>query len=87
MRKHYSRLLKSFFHEKLFRSRVDLNITQEQMAERLAMANRAYVYLDHGKHSCNAVTLALYLIYVCEDPMAFLEGLRNAFENEDPQEP
>lgn len=87
MRKHYSRLLKTFFHEKLFRSRVDLNITQEQMAERLIMANRTYIYLDHGKHGCSALTLALYLIYVCTDPIGFLEDLRNAFENEEPTEP
>lgn len=87
MRKHYSKLLKAFFHDRLFRSRVDLNFTQEQMAERLAMANRTYVYLDHGKRGCSALTLALYLIYVCADPMGFLEGLKNVFENEDTEEP
>ena len=87
MRKHYSKLFKAFFHDRLFRSRVDLNITQEQMAERLALANRTYLYLDHGERGCSALTLALYLIYVCTDPMGFLEGLRSAFENEEPKEP
>ena len=87
MRKHYTRLLKAFFHDKLFRSRIDLDITQEQMAERLVMANRAYVYLDHGKTGCSALTLALYLIYVCTDPVEFLNGLQHVFENEDAQQP
>lgn len=27
------------------------------------------------------MTLALFLIYICADPLAFLEELRNAFEN------
>ena len=82
MRKQYIQVLKTFFNQKLFHSRVALGITQEEMAERLAMACRTYVYLDHGKTCCSALTLALYLIYICEDPLKFLEELRYAFENE-----
>ena len=80
MRKHYTRILKSFFHNKLFYTRASLGITQEEMAHRLAMAARTYVDLDHGKTSCSALTLALFLIYVSTDPVAFLEELRDAFE-------
>ena len=83
MRKHYTKVLKSFFHQKLFRSRVDLGITQEEMANKLSMANRTYVDLDHGKTGCSALTLALFLIYICTDPLGFLEELRDAFERED----
>lgn len=80
MRKHYIKVLKAFFHNKLFFTREALGITQEEMAHRLAMASRTYVDLDHGKTGCSALTLALFLIYVCADPLAFLEELRNAFE-------
>ena len=80
MRKHYMKVLKSFFHDKLFYTRAALGITQEEMAHRLSMAARTYVDLDHGKTSCSALTLALFLIYVCADPLAFLEELRDAFE-------
>ena len=80
MRKHHTEVLKTFFHEKLFRSRVELGISQEEMACRLLMASRSYVDLDHGKTGCSALTLALYLIYTCEEPLQFLEELRNAFE-------
>lgn len=81
MRNHYKQILKAFFHHKLFRTRVDvLDITQEEMAHRLALSSRSYVDLDHGKTSCSAVTLALFLVYVCNDPTAFLEELRYAFE-------
>ena len=81
MRTHYTSIFKTFFHEKLFRRRVELNITQEEMAERLVMASRTYVDLDHGKTGCSALTLALFLIYICADPKIFLEELRDAFEN------
>ena len=83
MRKNYTKVLKSYFHQKLFRSRVDLGITQEEMAHRLLMASRTYIDLDHGKTCCSALTLALFLIYIYDDPLEFLEELRNAFENED----
>lgn len=83
MRKQYAKIFKVFFHEKLFRRREDMGITQEEMAHRLAMASRTYVDLDYGKTGCSALTLALFLIYICTDPLAFLEELRNAFENSD----
>ena len=82
MRKQYTRVLKICFHRYLFRSRVNLGITQEEMAHRLLMASRTYVDLDHGKTCCSALTLALFLIYICTDPLGFLEELRDAFERE-----
>ena len=83
MRKHYTNILKEFFQEKLFYRRVDLGITQEEMAHRLQMASRTYVDLDHGKTCCSALTLALFLIYICADPLAFLKELQNVLENSD----
>ena len=83
MRNRYVKVLKTFFHNKLFCTRETLGITQEEMAHRLAMASRTYVDLDHGKTCCSALTLALFLIYVCADPVVFLEELRNAFETSD----
>lgn len=83
MRKHYTNVLKAFFHEKLFHRRADLEISQEEMAHRLAMASRTYVDLEHGKTCCSALTLVLFLIYICADPLAFLEELQNVLENSD----
>lgn len=83
MRKQYSQIFKTFFHEKLLHCRADLGLTQEEMACRLSMANRTYVDLDHGKNGCSGLTLVLFLIYVCSDPMSFLEELRTIFEAED----
>lgn len=82
MRNHYKQILKAFFHHKLFRTRVDvLDITQEEMANLLALSSRSYVDLDHGRRCCSAVTLALFLVCVCNDPAEFLEELRYAFES------
>ena len=50
------------------------------MAERLAMADRSYVEIDHGNFGCSAVTLALYLCYLCDDTDAFLSELRREFD-------
>lgn len=80
MRKQYNIVFKAFFHEKLLHRREDLGITQEEMAHRLVMANRTYVDLDHGKTGCSALTLALFLIYICVDPITFLRELQSAFE-------
>lgn len=81
MRDHYTQVLKAFFHHKLFHTRVTvLGITQEKMAHRLELSSRCYIDLDHGKTTCSAVTLALFLVYVCNDTNEFLEELRYAFE-------
>ena len=80
MRKAYRNILKTCFHADLVRSRASCNLTQAQMAERLFMDDRSYIDLDHGKSCCSAVTLSLFLIYVCEDVNGFLEELRHAFE-------
>ncbi len=83
MRKHYSDILKKQFYHYLIETRATLGLTQEQMAEKLVMDVRSFMYLDHGKHSCSALTLSLYLIYYCPDVDAFLQELKSAFEKED----
>lgn len=81
MRNRYEQVLKSSIHHKLFRTRVKiLNITQEEMVHRLALSARSYVELDHRKTSYSGLTLALFLVYVSNDPYEFLEEPRYAFE-------
>lgn len=83
MRKQHEETLKVFFHEKLFYRRNELGLTQEETAHRLAIGNRSYVDLDHGKSSCGGLTLARFLIYIYDDSIDFFDGLRHAFENTD----
>ncbi len=81
MRKTYKQILKNHFYNHLISTREVLKLTQAQMAEHLAMDNRSYINLDHGKCSCSALTFALYLIYFCKDPKDYLDDLRLALES------
>lgn len=82
MRNTYRKVLKNCFNNVLVRTRTEQALTQSQMAERLAMDERSYIDLDHGKSCCSAVTLALFLIYCCRDPLGFLGEIKNAIETE-----
>lgn len=81
MRRIYHNVLKQHFHIHLVHVRDTNGLTQSEMAEKLSMDDRSYVDLDHGKTCCSAVTLALFLVYVCDDVHEFLEELRHAFED------
>ena len=50
------------------------------MAAQLEVSTRAYINLEHGDSCCGALTLALFLVYICDDATVFLADLRNAFE-------
>lgn len=80
MRNQYETILKHFFFEHQTKTRAELQWTQAKMAERLCMELRSYSDLDQCKSSYSGLTLACYLIYCCEDPMAFLSGLYEAFK-------
>ena len=82
MRKLYREALKNYFYNSLIRTRAAGGITQSEMAEKLAMDDRSYINLDHGKTCCGAVTLALYIAYVCDEPAQFAKELRAAFEEQ-----
>lgn len=85
MRKTYRNILKHQFHLSLIRARTAQEMTQAEMAEKLAMDDRSYIDLDHGKTCCSAVTLALFLVYICGDVNGFVEDLRHAFDSENHQ--
>lgn len=80
MREQYKQILKSFFCEKVLYQRNAMEISQEEMAYRLSMAVRTYVDIEHGRTCCSALTLVLFLVYLCDTPIVFLEELKDAFE-------
>ena len=69
-----------FLYRKGRTTRAELAINREEIASSLLMATRTYIDLEQTKNCCSALTLALYLIYVCNDPLAFLNELRQALE-------
>lgn len=80
MRKTYRNILKHRFHASLIQARTSKGFTQSEMAERLFMDDRSYIDLEHGKTCCSAVTLILFLLYLCDDVDQFLQELCHAFE-------
>ena len=80
MRKLYQKTFKKFFYNDLIKTRAKMKYTQAQMASLLEMDDRSYAELDHGNSCCSALTLVLYLIYCCDDPLVFLENLRKVLE-------
>ncbi len=83
MREEYHNKLKIFFRNKLLLTRGFLNLTQEQMSERLEISLRNYSELERGKNSCNALTLVLFLIYCCPDVKQFLNELKELYESDE----
>ena len=83
MRQEYNKILKEHFHKHLITKRYEMKLSQVKMADKLAMDTRSYVNLDHGKVGCSGLTLALYLIYCCENPVEYLEELKNSLENDE----
>lgn len=75
-------VLKSFLHEQLVKTRFQLGLTQEEMAEILAMDTRSYIELDHGNNACGTLTLILFLLYCCDDPNKLLDELRKLLEGD-----
>ena len=80
MKKLYQTAMKKHFHDSLLCSRDGLHLTQAKMARKLLVEDRSYAALESGKSCCGALALALFLIYCCDAPDAFLAGLRKAME-------
>ena len=82
MRTFYADILKKHFSRRLIVARATMHLTQSQMADVLGVGIRSYTNLDHGVYGCSGLTLARYLVYCCPNPMAFLDELYAAFEED-----
>ena len=80
MRNTYRILIGKYFCQTVFTYRIQQDMTQVEMAERLRMDERSYIDLEHGKNGCSVVTLMLFLLYECSDVDNFLRELRDIFE-------
>lgn len=80
LRNTYRILIGKYFCQTVFTYRIQQDMTQVEMAERLCMDERSYIDLEHGKNGCSVVTLMLFLLYECSDVDNFLRELRDIFE-------
>ena len=62
-------------------TRISLNLTQDKMAEVLLIDVRSYSDIDRGISLCGTLTLVLFLVYLCPEPVALLNDIHLAFEN------
>lgn len=64
----------------MLKTRNELNLSQMEFAEGLCMDRRSYVDLEHGKNLCCSMTLLLFLVYYCKDPMGLLDQCKKIFD-------
>ena len=79
MRHELEAIIKSELRTLALKTRGRFDITQEQMAERLAMGIRSYTDIENGVCMCGTLT-ALLLLMDQPDPVAVLENLRQKFK-------
>ena len=82
MREKCKNILRIYFYNQIIMMRNNMGLTQGQMAELLQMTRRSYADLEIKASCCGAITLILFLIYICEDVDLFLSELKTLFESE-----
>lgn len=81
LRQQYTSLLRRFFSREIGKYRVRCKLTQEQIAERLCMAVRSYVYLEQGLSGCSGLTVVLFFLLLKEEEvLALLDVIRKELE-------
>lgn len=79
MRNELEAIIKDTFRILALKSRAAHNLTQEQMAEALAMVPRSYTDIESGVHMCGTLT-AILLLIDHPDPVSVLAELKEKFE-------
>lgn len=75
--------MKKFISQKLQSTRADMELTQEQMSERLMISSHSYAELEHGKYFCSATTL-INFVNNCEiDKDELFSDFKNLLKNTD----
>ena len=60
--------------------RLDNRLTQEKLAEALHLTARSYQKLERGVHQPSATTLALFLVQLSEEVLAFVRTFAQLVE-------
>ena len=81
MKEDYRDALRKTLCNWMGRTRYALNLTQDKMAEVLLIDVRSYSDIDRGISLCSTLTLVLFLVYLCPEPVALLNDIQVAFEN------
>jgi len=71
---YYEEIIRKYLSTKLIETREQQNLTQEQMAEKLHIATRSYIEIEHGKSMCKVCTLFYYLEQL-EEPEKLIQDI------------
>lgn len=80
MREIYRIALKNFLRFEFLNARIQLQLTQEEMAEKLNISTVAYNEIENGVYLCSTTTLALFIANCCPNPEAFVQELQSIIE-------
>lgn len=84
MRRQYKQRMQRFLAMQLMLFRTEQNLTQEKMAEKLAISPRAYIDLEHGKYACSMITCLLFLMRLKDEAvLQLLRECRNLVDDAD----
>ena len=72
--------IKNYLSAEFKKTRIELGLTQEQMAEKLAISTRAYADIERKKSCCSLDTLAMFLKCCCRKRQAFFENFLKALD-------
>ena len=67
--------MKQCFRNELRKTRVDRNLSQEEMAYTLSISTRSYSDLEHGKSFCSLFTFLLFLNIYGDNDFSFVERI------------
>lgn len=80
MREIYKQAMKDVISKDFYKTRSELGLTQDKMSEKLMLSCRSYIDIEHGASLCGSLSLMLYLLYCCQNPMMFLDEMRIALD-------
>lgn len=80
----YQSLLKKFLSERVYEKRMQLQYSQERMAEVLHISPRSYIDLEHGKYGFSILTFIFFLLLLSEEEvLQLLKDFKNLTERTD----
>ncbi len=80
MRDEMEAILKDELRILALKTRARHSLSQEEMAEALAMVPRSYTYIESGVHMCGTLTTVLLLIDH-PDPLSLLADWKRKFDS------
>lgn len=80
MKELYLNALKPYIREEFKTTRKENSLTQEKMAENLAVERRTYCNVETGLNMCGTLSFILFLLYECKDVDKFLEGMKEVLQ-------